>query len=171
MCGILGVFAPKEDVARLTFFGLLSLQHRGQESVGIATSNGRKIKCVCGLGLVSQVFDEKNIKKLKGKIAIGHTRYSTEGTSDLKNAQPIFLSSIFGSFALAHNGNIANFKKLKKSLLQKGHSFDCESDSEVIAHDTVATIINDLITVGATPLVVHAYWAFGDNQFLKNKKR
>ena len=163
MCGVFGIFAPKEDVARLTFFGLLSLQHRGQESVGIATSNGRKIKCVCGLGLVSQVFDEKNIKKLKGKIAIGHTRYSTEGSSDLRNAQPIFLSSIFGEFALAHNGNITNFKNLKKNLFEKGHSFDCETDSEVIARLIAASsgknwqekIINGLLPVkGAYSLVI-----------------
>lgn len=131
-CGVFGIFAPREDVARLTFFGLLSLQHRGQESAGIASSNFKRVVFHKGMGLVNQVFTEAEIKKLKGKLAIGHTRYSTEGSSILKNAQPIVLSSNFGDLALVHNGNLANFKKLKTYLLKRGHCFSSEVDSELI---------------------------------------
>ncbi len=132
-CGVFGIFAPGEDVSRSTFFGLLSLQHRGQESAGIASSNFKKIVVYKGMGLVSQVFDEAKIKNLKGNLAIGHTRYSTEGYSTLKNAQPIVFSSSKGEFALVHNGNLANFKELRQLLFVKGHCLDTDSDTEVIA--------------------------------------
>lgn len=132
-CGIFGIFAPGEDVARLTFFGLLALQHRGQESAGIACSDFKKVFYYKGMGLVSQVFTEAKIKKLQGNLAIGHTRYSTEGSSTLKNAQPIVFSSSVGDFALVHNGNLANFNELRKFLFKKGHCFNTDVDSEVIA--------------------------------------
>lgn len=132
-CGVFGVFAPGENVARLAFFGLLCLQHRGQESAGIATSNFKEIYCHRGMGLVNQVFTEKEIKKLKGGIAVGHNRYSTRGSSVLKNAQPIVLDSNFGKFAMAHNGNLANCDELRRELLEKGHCFNTILDSEVIA--------------------------------------
>lgn len=131
-CGIFGIFAPKEDVARLSFYGLLALQHRGQESAGIATADYQNIHCYKGMGLVNQVFTEDNIKKLKGKLAIGHTRYSTAGDSSLKNAQPIILNSTFGDLALAHNGNLANYQTLKKYLFKQGHGLNTTSDSEII---------------------------------------
>jgi len=133
MCGLFGIFAPGKDVSRLTFFGLLSLQHRGQESAGIVSSDFKKILIYKNTGLVNQIFHEKEINKLKGKLAIGHTRYSTAGSSTLENAQPFLLSSHLGKFALAHNGNLANYKLLKKTLLRKGHGFETETDSEVIA--------------------------------------
>jgi amidophosphoribosyltransferase len=137
-CGVFAIFAPKEDVARLTYFGLLSLQHRGQESAGIAVSSQKKLTALKGMGLVNQIFTEAKIKKLKGKMAVGHTRYSTEGSSTLNNAQPVVLATRFGSLALAHNGNLANYKNLKTSLFTKGHCFNSEVDSELIAR----TIIN-----------------------------
>lgn len=132
-CGVFGIFAPNEDVARLTFFGLLALQHRGQESTGIASSDFKKIAFHKGMGLVNQVFNERKIKKLQGALAIGHTRYSTEGSSSLRNAQPVLLTSRFGDIALAHNGNTANFKELKNYLLKRGHCLNSEIDSELLA--------------------------------------
>lgn len=132
-CGIFGIFGPKEDVSQLTYYGLLALQHRGQESAGIASSNFKNILVHKGMGLVNQVFTESILKRLDGKIAIGHTRYSTAGSSILKNAQPLILASNFGDFALAHNGNLANYKELRNKLLKKGHCFNTEVDSEVIA--------------------------------------
>ena len=138
-CGVFGIFAPKEDVARLTFYGLLALQHRGQESAGIATADYHEVKVSKGMGLVSQVFTESKIKRLKGKLAIGHTRYSTEGDSTLKNAQPIILSSKFGDLALAHNGNIANYSELKKYLFKLGHGLNTSTDSEVIMRLIIAS--------------------------------
>ena len=131
-CGIFGIFAPKEEVARLTFYGLLALQHRGQEAAGIATADYQRLRVSKGMGLVSQVFSEAKIRKLKGKSAIGHTRYSTAGASSLRNAQPIILSSKFGDLALAHNGNLANYQALKKYLFKKGHGLNTTTDSEVI---------------------------------------
>lgn len=139
MCGIFGVFNHSGDVSRLTFFGLLALQHRGQESAGIASSNLKKIFVFKNLGLVNQVFDEEKIKKLKGKFAIGHTRYSTAGSSNLKNSQPFVLSSQLGEFAITHNGNLANYKTLKKMLLEKGHCFESKTDTEVIARIIIAS--------------------------------
>ncbi|PIP14663.1 amidophosphoribosyltransferase [Candidatus Roizmanbacteria bacterium CG23_combo_of_CG06-09_8_20_14_all_35_49] len=131
-CGIFGIFAPKEEVARLTFYGLLALQHRGQESAGIASADYKTVRCYKEMGLVSQVFTEAKIRKLKGKLAIGHTRYSTAGDSSLKNAQPIILNSKFGDLALAHNGNLANYQELKKYLFKLGHGLNTTTDSEVI---------------------------------------
>lgn len=131
-CGIFGIFASGEDVARLTFFGLLSLQHRGQESAGIASSNFKRVVSHKDMGLVNQVFTESIIEKLQGNLAIGHTRYSTKGSSTLENAQPIVLSSTFGDFALAHNGNLANFSQLKNRLFKKGHCLNSNVDSEII---------------------------------------
>jgi len=132
-CGVFGIFAPKEDVARLTFYGLLSLQHRGQESTGMAVADYKKIKLHKGMGLVNQVFKEAILQNLTGKLAIGHTRYSTEGASCLENAQPTVLNSRFGDFALVHNGNLANYDELKKVLLEKGHCFHAQVDSELIS--------------------------------------
>lgn len=132
-CGVFGIFAPGEDVARLTFFGLLALQHRGQESAGIVVSDFKKLKSYKGMGLVNQVFNEERIKKLQGSLAIGHTRYSTEGSSTLNNAQPVLLTSKFGELALAHNGNTANFKELRSYLFKKGHCLNSEIDSELLA--------------------------------------
>ncbi len=111
-CGVFGVWAPGEDVAKLTYFGLYALQHRGQESAGIAVSNGRQILVYKDMGLVSQVFDETTLASLKGHLAIGHCRYSTTGSSTWENAQPTFRPTADGSIALGHNGNLINTAEL-----------------------------------------------------------
>ena len=111
-CGVFGVWAPGEDVAKLTYFGLYALQHRGQESAGIAVSNGRQILVYKDMGLVSQVFDETTLASLRGHLAVGHTRYSTTGASTWQNAQPTFRPTAIGSIALGHNGNLINTHEL-----------------------------------------------------------
>lgn len=116
MCGVFGVWAPGEEVSKLTYFGLYSLQHRGQESAGIAVSNGRQILVYKDMGLVSQVFDETTLDALQGHVAIGHARYSTTGASTWQNAQPTFRPSSDGSIALGHNGNIVNTHELREMV-------------------------------------------------------
>jgi amidophosphoribosyltransferase len=113
-CGVFGVWAPGEDVAKLTYFGLYALQHRGQESAGIAVGNSRSVVVYKDMGLVPQVFDEATLNSLRGHVAIGHTRYSTTGGSRWENAQPTFRSTPTGSAALAHNGNLTNTGELAK---------------------------------------------------------
>jgi amidophosphoribosyltransferase len=115
-CGVFGVWAPGEDVAKLTYFGLYALQHRGQESAGIAVSNGRQILVYKDMGLVSQAFDEATLASLQGSVAIGHTRYSTTGASTWHNAQPTFRPTATGSVALAHNGNLTNTRELAERV-------------------------------------------------------
>ena len=113
-CGVFGVCAPKEDIARLTYFALFALQHRGQESAGIATTDGKKIQVYAKMGLVSHVFTEEALSKLTGNIAIGHNRYSTRGSSRSYNVQPIVVGNGSNSLAIAHNGNITNVEPLYK---------------------------------------------------------
>ena len=133
-CGVFGVLAPGEDVARLTFFGLHSLQHRGQESAGIASAgSSKKIHLYAEMGLVTQVFDETVLAGLSGTHAIGHTRYSTTGASKLENAQPLLVKGRYGTMAIAHNGNIVNADVLREGLEAEGISFETSSDTEVIA--------------------------------------
>jgi amidophosphoribosyltransferase len=117
-CGVFGVWAPGEEVAKLTYFGLYALQHRGQESAGIAVSDGSRIVVYKDMGLVSQVFTEASLESLKGHLAIGHTRYSTTGSSVWENAQPTFRSTATGHLALGHNGNLTNTHELKRRLLE-----------------------------------------------------
>jgi len=112
-CGVFGVWAPGEEVAKLTYFGLYALQHRGQESAGIAASNGQQILVYKDMGLVSQVFDESSLSPLQGHLAIGHTRYSTAGASVWENAQPTLGATAAGTVALAHNGNLTNAGELR----------------------------------------------------------
>ncbi|MFP5335889.1 MAG: amidophosphoribosyltransferase [Actinomycetes bacterium] len=119
-CGVFGVWAPGEEVSKLTYFGLYALQHRGQESAGIATSNGRQILVYKDMGLVSQVFDEAALGSLKGHIGIGHTRYSTTGASQWENAQPTLGATAGGTVALAHNGNLTNTLELR-DLVEELH--------------------------------------------------
>ena len=111
-----GVWAPGEDVSKMTYFGLYALQHRGQESAGIAVSNGRQILVYKDMGLVSQVFDESTLESLKGHLAVGHARYSTTGASTWHNAQPTFRPTANGSIALAHNGNLTNPAELAERV-------------------------------------------------------
>ena len=123
-CGVFGVWAPGEEVAKLTFYGLYALQHRGQESAGIATSDGKRIVVFKDMGLVSQIFTENDLATLKGDIAIGHCRYSTTGSSVWANAQPTLRSTDHGSIALAHNGNLTNTGDLAESLSKLAPSTD-----------------------------------------------
>ncbi len=132
-CGVFGIYAPGEDVARITFFGLYALQHRGQESAGIATFDGDNVGIHRKMGLVAQVFDEHDLLGLRGQIAVGHTRYSTTGSSRIENAQPIVMQSNLGPFALAHNGNLTNTVTLRKRLLDAGETLLASTDSEVLA--------------------------------------
>jgi len=119
-CGVFGVYAPNEDVARLTFFALFALQHRGQESAGIATADGKKLSVYARMGLVSQVFSEESLSHLVGDIAIGHNRYSTRGSSRAANVQPIVVSKGSDAIAVAHNGNIVNAELLHEELSGQG---------------------------------------------------
>ncbi len=132
-CGIFGIYAPGEDVAKLTFFGLFTLQHRGQESAGIGVLDSKKYSIYKKMGLVNQVFNEENISKLKGDIAVGHNRYSTTGTSSLKNAGPFVSRRKMETFIVAHNGNIVNADQLRSVLERKGKKFNSTCDSEVVA--------------------------------------
>jgi amidophosphoribosyltransferase len=132
-CGVFGVYAPGEDVARLTYFGLYALQHRGQESAGIATFEGSRLHSHKDMGLVSTVFSPDVLAKLPGNIAIGHTRYSTTGSSRKRNAQPVIVETRLGHLALAHNGNLVNTAELKTSLVDRGCELDTTIDSEMVA--------------------------------------
>ncbi len=131
-CGIFGIYAPETEVARLTFFALYALQHRGQESAGIATSDGRVAHIYKDVGLVSQVFKEENLYRLQGHLAIGHNRYSTAGAPHLRNAQPYLIETALGPLGLAHNGNLTNAPALRRDLLNKGVGLASSSDSEII---------------------------------------
>jgi amidophosphoribosyltransferase len=142
-CGVFGVYAPETtfDVAKLTYFGLYALQHRGQESAGIATLKNGDIYCHKDMGLVSQVFNEEILGQLPGEIAVGHTRYSTTGSSLKENAQPVVLDTRLGKLALAHNGNLVNAVELRQHLIQREANFITSTDSEMIAL-TIADEVN-----------------------------
>lgn len=133
MCGVFGVYAPDRDVARLTYFGLFALQHRGQESAGIAVSEHGRLTALRDLGLVTQVFDEQKLRGLRGQVAIGHTRYSTTGSSDWANAQPLVQHGRVRTVALGHNGNLVNATALREELRAEGVPLRTTSDSELIA--------------------------------------
>jgi amidophosphoribosyltransferase len=139
MCGVFGVYAPDRDVARLTYFGLFALQHRGQESAGIAVSEHGRLTGLRDLGLVSQVFDEQKLSGLRGQVAIGHNRYSTTGSSQWANAQPLVQHGRARTVALGHNGNLVNVGKLRDDLREAGIPLGTTSDSELVA----ALIAND----------------------------
>ena len=139
MCGVFGVYAPERDVARATYFGLFALQHRGQESAGIAVSEQGRLTALRDLGLVSQVFNEQKLHGLRGQVAIGHTRYSTTGSSQWSNAQPLVQHGSVRTVALGHNGNLVNANALRDELRAAGVTLQSSSDSEVIA----ALIAND----------------------------
>lgn len=144
-CGIFGIYSPAGNVSRLTFFALFALQHRGQESSGIATTDGNVIFSHTGMGLASHVFDEASLSRLPGTIAIGHNRYSTTGSSRLTNAQPIVLEYAGEKIALAHNGNIINAGVLRQELSEQGYQFSSTSDSEIIANLIVASPGQNLV--------------------------
>ncbi|MCM3727107.1 amidophosphoribosyltransferase [Neobacillus cucumis] len=132
-CGIFGVFGH-QDAAQLTYYGLHSLQHRGQEGTGIVVSDGKKLTGVKGEGLVSEIFTTEAMKDLEGSAAIGHVRYATAGGGGYENVQPLLFHSQTGSLALAHNGNLVNANSLKYQLESQGSIFQTSSDTEVLAH-------------------------------------
>jgi amidophosphoribosyltransferase len=139
-CGVFGVYAPGINVGQTTFFALFALQHRGQESAGIAVTDGNGIKIHTRMGLVSQAFTETDLALLQGYIGIGHNRYSTTGSSKPMNAQPIIAKSEGLTIAIAHNGNIINAKLLRDELQERGYQFNTSSDSEVIANLILASV-------------------------------
>src|SRR5438309_3085621 len=134
-CGLFGVFGHP-NAAVLTYYGLFALQHRGQESAGIVTSNGpgSTFHLHKDMGLVSQVFGQEELARLKGMRAIGHTRYSTTGSSTAKNAQPFVVDCVRGQMAIAHNGNLINADLLRDELEHRGSIFQTTADSEIILH-------------------------------------
>lgn len=144
MCGLFGIFGV-EEAANYTYFGLYSLQHRGQESAGIAVYDGETIREWKALGLVSEVFNEEILKGLKGKVAIGHVRYSTTGSSIVQNAQPFCVSFAKKKIAIAHNGNLVNAYQIRCSLEEEGHIFQTTMDSEVIIHLVVRNLKKGLV--------------------------
>jgi amidophosphoribosyltransferase len=131
-CGLIGVYAPHEDVARMAYFGLHALQHRGQEAAGIAVSDGTTARLHKDVGLVAQIFTPENLAPLQGHYAIGHTRYSTTGSSSARNAQPFLVETLHGPLAVAHNGNLINTQALRTDLLRRGVGLSSSSDSEAI---------------------------------------
>ena len=134
MCGVIGV-SRVPDAARIAYLGLYALQHRGQESAGIAAITGDgTVRVHRGMGLVSETFDEKTIAGLPGDVAVGHTRYSTSGSTVLANAQPMFANTRCGPLALSHNGNLTNAHELKRELVAQGSIFTSSADSEVLVH-------------------------------------
>ncbi|MBA2568574.1 MAG: amidophosphoribosyltransferase, partial [Actinobacteria bacterium] len=139
MCGVFGIRAPERDVARVTYFGLFALQHRGQESAGIAVSDGGRLTVIRDMGLVAQVFTEQSLRGLQGDVAIGHTRYSTTGSTHWTNAQPIVQHGRARTVTLGHNGNLTNAATLRDELAADGIRLSTTSDTEVIA----ALIAND----------------------------
>jgi amidophosphoribosyltransferase len=132
-CGVFGIFGHPE-AANLTYLGLYALQHRGQESAGIATADGEKIRISRAMGHVAEAFDERALEGLPGHIAVGHTRYSTAGESRLQNAQPILIDCAHGQIAIAHNGNLVNARELRDRLVRDGSIFQTSSDTEVVLH-------------------------------------
>src|ERR1700681_1370511 len=131
-CGVAGIYAPGEDVARLAYFGLYALQHRGQESAGLAVGDGERIDSHRQMGLITGSFDEAILGRLRGIVAIGHTRYSTTGSSIIVNAQPFVEDSQLGPFAFVHNGNLTNADELA-ALLPDDIRLTMTSDSEILA--------------------------------------
>lgn len=142
-CGVFGILAPGEDVSRLAFFALYALQHRGQESCGIATFSNNEVFLHKDIGLVSQVFNEEILVRLQGDIAVGHTRYSTTGSNNVCNAQPILVSYKDIKMVLAHNGNLVNANELRELLISEGCEFESTTDSEVMAKLIIQELKNE----------------------------
>lgn len=148
-CGVVGIYGA-ENSAALSYFALTSLQHRGQESAGIAVSDGTKIKLHKGMGLVSDVFEQGHFEALEGSIAVGHVRYATAGGRTIENAQPFMNSFKMGSIALAHNGQLVNYEELRESLEDGGSTFSSSSDTEVILKLIVRKVVENGGKLGHT---------------------
>ena len=163
-CGVFGVWAPGDDVAKLTFYGLYALQHRGQEAAGIAVADGSQIVVFKDLGLVSQVFDEQTLSSLRGHIAVGHCRYSTTGSTTWENAQPAFaISSVGSGLALGHNGNLVNTSELAvlaNNLPGRAGKSKCSTDSDVVARLLVEAAIDSGLQSAALELLPTLEGAF-----------
>src|SRR5215210_2122457 len=132
-CGVFGVYGHPE-ASKLTYLGLYALQHRGQESAGIASADGERVRLVKKMGYVNEIFDEATLATLPGNVAIGHTRYSTAGDSKLSNAQPILIDCVHGQVGICHNGNIVNANEIRERLVRAGSIFQTNSDTEVVLH-------------------------------------
>jgi amidophosphoribosyltransferase len=132
-CGVFGIFGHPE-AANMTYLGLYALQHRGQESAGIAASDGERVRLAREMGYVADIFDGESLAQLKGSLAIGHVRYSTAGESGLSNAQPILIDCAHGQISICHNGNLVNARELRDELVRQGSIFQSSSDTEVILH-------------------------------------
>src|SRR5687767_8205582 len=132
-CGVFGIFGHQE-AANLTYLGLYALQHRGQESAGIASSDGTRLRVSKAMGYVNEAFDSTTLAKLPGSMAVGHVRYSTAGESRLANAQPLVVESVHGQFAVAHNGNLVNAGEVRDALVRDGAIFQTSTDTEVLVH-------------------------------------
>ena len=163
-CGIFGLYGD-EDAAHLTYLGLYSLQHRGQESTGICTGDGTRMRWKVGMGLVGDFFREQSLAELRGHIGVGHNRYSTTGRVSIKNAQPIVVDCKAGRLAIAHNGNIVNAVELRDEMEADGHIFQSTSDSEIVLHrvarskkETLPEMIAEAVTGirGAFSLIIMA---------------
>jgi amidophosphoribosyltransferase len=163
-CGVFGVWAPGEDVAKLTYYGLYALQHRGQEAAGIAVSDGRRIIVFKELGLVSHVFDEQTLSSLKGHLAVGHCRYSTTGSTTWENAQPVFRTTASGSgVALGHNGNLVNTAELRDEVAAlggKGSRIASTTDSDLVCELLAATAADTGLEEAALRLLPRVRGAF-----------
>jgi len=163
MCGVFGIYdpvgPPDRDVARLTYFGLYALQHRGQESAGIAVSDGSRVMAMKDMGLVNQVFDEPRLSGLAGRMAIGHTRYSTTGSTVWQNAQPIVRHSNGRAIALGHNGNLTNTAALRSELHERRVRLESTSDTEVIAA-LIAQHESDDLAEAVAAAMLHIEGAF-----------
>jgi amidophosphoribosyltransferase len=132
-CGVFGIYGHAE-ASKLTYLGLYALQHRGQESAGIASADGVRIRAVRDMGYVNDIFDQQTLATLPGHVAIGHTRYSTAGESKLLNAQPIVIECVHGQVGVCHNGNIVNANEIRDRLVKQGSIFQTSSDTEVLVH-------------------------------------
>ncbi len=175
-CGVFGIYNYSADspaclpggMAKSVYYGLFALQHRGQESAGIAASDGNEITSHKGMGLVNQVFNEESISRLKGHIAVGHVRYSTTGSSIIENAQPIVIDTRYGRIALAHNGNLINAASLRHDLKDKGISFVGTSDSEILAA-MIATSKKENFEEAVVDTLKHCKGAFSLALMTKDK--
>ncbi len=169
MCGVIGVYSDDDSLtSRIVYYALFSLQHRGQESAGISVS-GREVKVHKGMGLVNEVFDDRILSRLRGSSAVGHVRYSTTGESKLENAQPLFVKSKSGSISVAHNGNLVNYKELRRDLESDGRVFLTDSDTEVIAHLLSSFLLNHDVEEALTLLTEKLCGSFSLALLLNDK--
>ncbi len=169
MCGVIGVYSDDDSLtSRIAYYALFSLQHRGQESAGISVS-GEDVRVHKGMGLVNEVFDDRVLSRLKGNSAVAHVRYSTTGESKLENAQPLFVKSKSGTISVAHNGNLVNYRELRRNLESDGRVFLTDSDTEVIAHLLSSFLLNNDVEEALTLLTEKLCGSFSLALLLNDK--